>query len=188
MSGRLDEMSFQVAPASQDSKTCPMPAPGPSVHLRLNPLMATKTWWLFALSTSNPETYRLGTVPSTGRLSWCQPVPFTLPTAIPRVKPWLLHGPHQPTYASPPDTDTAVATWPSPRLKTFFQSAPDWIANPFVWTQTCCPPATQVLMARASAANGAMNRARPSALSGGAMLRVVAFDGSLIQDPSLTAQ
>src|SRR5207248_10717541 len=102
--------------------------------------------------------------------------------------PWLLQGPHQPTYASPPDTATAVATWPLPRSYTFCQSAPDWIAKPLVWTHTCCPPATQVLMSRASAANGAMNRARPSALAGGAMFRVVAFVGSLIQEPSLTAQ
>src|SRR5438552_17769609 len=95
MSGRFADTSVQLAPPFHDSNTCPTPAPGPSVHLRLKPFTATKTWLALCESTSNPEMYRLGNVPSTGRLSWCQPVPSVLPTAMPRVKPALLQGPHQ---------------------------------------------------------------------------------------------
>src|SRR5690242_10536779 len=152
--------------------------------------MATNTWFELCGSTSKPDTYRFGTVPSTGRVSWCQPVPSVLPAAMPRVKPWSLQGPHQPTYAVPPETDTAVATCPAPRSNALIQSAPLWMAKPLCWIHTCRPPATQVLMSLASAANGAMNRAPagPAALSGGAMLRLDTLDGSVVHEPSLTAQ
>src|SRR4029453_8700071 len=130
MSGRFAEMSVHVTPLSRDSNTCPTPAPGPSVHLREKPLIATYTWAGSAGSTSKPDTYRFGTVPSTGRVSWCQPVPSVLPTAIPRAKPWLLHGPHQPADTTPCAAETAGATWPAPRSYTPFHSAPLRIAKP----------------------------------------------------------
>ena len=53
---------------------------------------------------------------------------LTLPTATPRVNPALLHGPHQPTYAVPPEIATEVAVWPAPRSKTFVQPLPLAIA------------------------------------------------------------
>src|SRR5689334_13085476 len=88
--------------------------------------------------------YRFGSVAVAGRVSWCQPVPSVLPTAMPRVNPWLLHGPHHPTYTVPPDADTAVAKCPAPRSYALVQSLPDWMAKPLCWTHTCWPPATQV--------------------------------------------
>src|SRR5437762_2786508 len=36
-------MSVQLAPPLRDSKRCPTPAPGPSVHLREKPLRCTRT-------------------------------------------------------------------------------------------------------------------------------------------------
>ncbi len=123
MSGRFAEMSVQVAPASRDSKTWPMPAPGPSVQCREKPLIADvhvlRRWPGRRRSRTRTGS---GIVPSTGRLSWCQPVPSVLPTAMPRVKPWLLQGPHQPTYTVPPETATAVAVCPAPRSNTLVQS------------------------------------------------------------------
>src|SRR6185369_11960476 len=87
----------------------------------------------------------------------------------------------------PPEIATPVATCPAPRSNTLTQSAPDWMAKPLCWTQTWVPPATQ---SEPSAAIGAMNRApaAPRALSGGAMLRLETLLGSVVHEPSFTAQ